>query len=91
MNIIRSNEKKRLLANTSAQTESLLHSLEQAARGIGFSVCIQIKQTPYVFKSYLHIKWQTPEINRPVHMHSMYIGSNISSTERDVNICIGKA
>ena len=38
-----------LLANTSAQAKSLLHSLEQSARGIGLYMNSKIKQRVHVF------------------------------------------
>ena len=73
-----------LHSNTPAQVKFLLHGLEQATRGIDHYV-----SPVYVFKrrSHLHSKWQASKISRPV----VYLGSNISSTESDVNIHIGNS
>ena len=67
-----------LLANTSVQVESLLHSLAQAAGSISHSVNAS-KIESMCFK--------------PLNLvdRFTYLESNISSTESEVNICIGKA
>ena len=68
------------LVNKPTRAESLLHNLEQAARGIG----IEVNGTEFMcFK----------QNDKPLNSvdHSTYFGSNISSTESDVNICTGKA
>ena len=69
-----------LLANTPAQTESMLHSLEQVAL---VSTGIWIKQSYCVLNISLN--------GKPLKLVNQftYLSSNISSTESDVNI--GKA
>ena len=54
------------LANTPTQTKFLLSSLEQAARGIGFSV--NSDKTEFMRWSLHHIKWQASEISSHVHI-----------------------
>ena len=78
-----------LLADTIKQAESLLHSLEQEARGVG--LCINSDKTEFMcFNQNGVIKSLN---NKPLKMvdNFIYLGSNISSTESDVNIRIGKA
>ena len=75
-----------LLANTPAPAKSLMHSVEQAAKGIG--LFMNSNKTVHVSKSkrcHLLIK-PLKFINQFI-----YISSNISSTESNVNICTGKA
>ena len=73
-----------LLANTPTQAKSLLHSIEQAAEGIGLHV--KTNKTEY-----MHYK-QKGAISslsyKPLKLGDQftYLGSNISSTEMDVNI-----
>ena len=55
-----------LLANTPAQTECQMHSLEQAARCISFY--INSDKTEYKCFKHLHMKWQASEISRPFHI-----------------------
>ena len=69
-----------LLPNTHAHVECLQHSLEQEAEGISLYVNANKR-------SYHHSKWQTSEISN----NFTYLGSNISSTESDVNIRFGNA
>ena len=52
-----------LLANTPAQAESLLQSLELAARVIDLYV-----NSDKTRRCHLHIKWQASKISRPVHI-----------------------
>ena len=77
-----------LLSNTSTQDESLLHRLEQAAEGIGLYV--NSAKTEFLF-----LKNGVTSLlnNKPLKLldHFTCLGSNISSTEGDVRICIGKA
>ena len=78
-----------LLLNTHAYAECPLHSLEQAARGMGRYIDA-VKTEFMCFKqvfSHSHIKWLALEISRPI----TYLGSYISSTESDVNLHIVKA
>ena len=76
-----------LLANTPAQTKSV-SSLEKAARGIGFYVNSD-KMELMCFK-------QDGDISKHVKPLKLvdqftFLGSNISSTENNINIYIGKA
>ena len=58
-----------ILANTLAQPKYLLHSQDHAARGIGFYMnSIKIASSCLKYMNYLHIKWQTTEINRLVYI-----------------------
>ena len=78
-----------LLANTPAQTESLLRCLEQAARGIDLHV--NANKTEYMcFKREGTISILS---DRPLKLVDKftYISSNISSTENDVIIPQTKA
>ena len=78
-----------LLANTPAQAKSLLHSLEKAARGIGLYV--NSDKTEFMcFKQDGDISTLDGKPLKLVDQFT-YLGSNISSTESDVNIRIGKA
>ena len=78
-----------LPANTPAQAKSLLLNLEKAARGIVLytnseeSECMCINQDDS--KSSLNVK-----LLKLIDQF-IYLGSNISSTERNINICIVKA
>ena len=56
-----------LLSNTLAQAESMLHSLEQAARYIGFYVNSDKTEFTYI-KQDFYVKWQASEISWPVQI-----------------------
>ena len=71
-----------LLTNTSVQAECLLHSREQAARGLD----INSDKKVLCFKQDNAIS--TISVKTLKFEHFTYLGSNISSTESDV---IGKA
>ena len=76
------------LANVSAQAESLLHSLEQAAGGIG----LLVNANKTEFGSW----YQDGDISlngEPLKLVNkfIYLGNKISSTESNVNIYIVKA
>ena len=78
-----------LLTNTPVQAECLLHSLEQAARGI--DLYMNLDKTEFMcFKQAGAISALN---GRPLKLVNpfTYLGSSISSIERNVNICIGKA
>ena len=77
-----------LLTNTLAQAESLLHSLEQAARGVGLYVNTEKTE----FMCYNQDGAIDSLSGKSLKMvdHFIYLGSNISNTESDVNIHIGK-
>ena len=78
-----------LLATTPAQAKSLLYSLMQAAGGI--DVNMKTDKTEFMlFKQDKAIFTIRDKLLKLVDQFT-YIGSNISSTESDVNIHIGKA
>ena len=64
-----------ILANTPNQAETLLHSLERAAAGIGLHV--NAHKTEYM------CYYQTGDIT--------YLGSSVSSTEKDIDTRLTKA
>ena len=73
-----------LLENASPHVKSQLYSLDQTAGGIGLSV--NINRTEFIFK-------QEGAIFKPLKLFGQltYLGSNILSTESDVNISLAKA
>ena len=76
-----------LLANTPSQAKSLLHSLEHAAGGN--SLLVNVKKTVHVF----HQEGDISNLSgKPLKLvdEVTYLGSNISSTESDVNVRIEK-
>ena len=72
-----------LLANTPAQAETLLHSLEQAAAGIGLHVnadkteCMSFNQRGDIFI--------LNGSSLKLVDNFIYLGSSLSSTEKDIN------
>ena len=74
-----------LPANTSVQVKCLLHSLEQAARGIG--LCVNSDKTQFMYFNQDN-KPRKKISHSPTCLSfvSWYLGSNISSTESNVNI-----
>ena len=79
-----------LLVNTSSQAESLLHSMDKAARGIGIHV--NANKTEYMCFN----QNQRGDISilnggslKPVNKFT-YLGSNVSSTENDINTRLAK-
>ena len=78
-----------LLTSTPNQAESLLHTLEQAARGIGLHV--NVNKTEYMCLK--RERAMSTLSGRPLKLIDKftYLGSNISSTESDVDICFAKA
>ena len=66
-----------LLANTPNQAETLLHSLEQTAAGIGLHV--NAHKTEYMCYN------QTGNITTLDGASLTYLGSSVSSTENDIN------
>ena len=78
-----------LLSNTPAQIQPLLRSLEQAARGI--DLYVNSERIEFVsFNQDGAISSLNGKFLKLVDQF-IYLGSDISSTESDVNICIGKA
>ena len=78
-----------ILANTLAQTETLLHSLERAAQGIGLHV--NAHKTEYMCFN------QTDDISTlggsslKLVDKFTYLGSSVSSTKKDIDMRLTKA
>ena len=78
-----------ILANTPNQAETLLHSLQRAAAGIGFHV--NAHKTEYMCYN------QTGDITTldgtPLKLEDefTYLGSSVSSTEKDIDTQLTKA
>ena len=78
-----------LLANTPTQAESLLHSLEQAAGGIG--LCVNADKTEYMcFNQKGNIFTLNGGSLKPEDKFT-YPGSSVPSTENDINVQLLKA
>ena len=78
-----------VLANTLAQAETLLHSLEWAAAGIGLHV--NTEKTEYMcFNQRGDISTLNGWSLKPVNKFT-YLGNNVSSTKIDINTCLAKA
>ena len=78
-----------LLANTPAQAESLLHSLERAAGGIGLHV--NADKTEFIcFNQRGGISTLKRALLKLVDKFT-YIGNIVSSTEKDINPRLAKA
>ena len=72
-----------LLANTPTQAESLLYSLERAARGIG--ICVNADKTEYMcFNQKGDISTQKRGPFKLVDKFT-YLGRSVSLTETDIN------
>ena len=78
-----------LLANTSAQAKSLLHSLKQVTKVID----LYMNTDKTEFMCFRQDDAISTLNNKPLELidHFTYLGSNISSAKSDINICIGKA
>ena len=78
-----------LLPNTPAQAETLLHSLERAAAGIGLHV--NTDKTEYMYFNQRGdistLKGSSPKLANKF----TYLGSSVSSTEKDINTRLAKA
>ena len=78
-----------LLANTPAQAETLLHSLEQAAADIDLHV--NANKTEYMgFNQRGNISMLYGSVLKLVDKFT-YIGSSVSSTKTDINLRLAKA
>ena len=78
-----------LLANTPVQAETLLHSLEWAAGGMGFH--INTDKTEYIcFNQRGDISTLKDEPLKLVDKFT-YLGSSVLSTEKDINMWLAKA
>ena len=78
-----------LLANTPAQAETLLHNLERAAADIGLDVNTD-KMEYMCFNQRSDISTLTGSSLKLVDKFT-YLGSNVSSTEKDINMQLAKA
>ena len=79
---------KALLVNTPAQAETLLHSLERAAAGIGLHV--NAHKTEYMgFNQRGDISTQNGSSLKLVDKFA-YLGSSVPSTEADINTQLAK-
>ena len=76
-----------LLANTPTQAESLLHSLEQEARGMGLHM--NTGKTVYMYFNQGDISTLKSSSLKLVDKF-MYFRSSVSSTEIDINMCQAK-
>ena len=75
-----------LLANTPTQAESLLHSLERAAAGLGLGLDVNADKTEYMcFNQRVGISILKCGPLQLVDKFT-YLGSNVSSTEGDINV-----
>ena len=78
-----------ILANTPNQAETLLHSLEQAAAGIGLDV--NAHKTEYMcYNQAGEISTQDGTSLKVVDKFT-YLGSSVSSTEKDIDTRLTKA
>ena len=75
-----------LLANTPVQAKSLLHSLEQAARVI--DLYVNSGKTEFVYINQDDPISSSNDKSLKLVDQFIYLSSNISSTESDVNVCI---
>ena len=78
-----------LLANTSAQSQTLLHSLEWASTGIGLHVNAD-KMEYMCFNQRGDISTLNGGSLKLVNKFT-YLGSSVSSTETDINMRLAKA
>ena len=84
-----SREKLKIPANTLKQAETLLHSLERAAAGIGLHV--NAHKTEYIcFNQTGDITTLDGTPQKLVHKFT-YLGSSVSSTEKDIDTRLTKA
>ena len=74
-----------LLANTSTQAKSQLHNLELVARGI--SLCINSNKTEVHDGTIFSLNGKPLKLVDPL----IYLGSKISSTKSNVEICMSKS
>ena len=78
-----------LLANTSKQAETLLHSLERAAAGIGFHV--NAHKTEYMCYNQTGDISTLDRASQKLVDKFTYLGSSVSSTEKDIDTQLTKA
>ena len=78
-----------LLANAPTQAETLLHSLEQAAAGIGLHV--NVHKTEYLCFNQIGDIFTLNGSSLKLVDKFTYLGSSVSSTETDINTWLAKA
>ena len=78
-----------ILANASAQAETLLHSLERAAAGIGLH--INAHKTEYLCFNQTGDISTLGGISLKLVEKFTYLGSSVSSTEKDLDTWLAKA
>ena len=78
-----------LLANTPNQAETLLHSLERAAAGIGFHV--NAHKTEYMCYNQIGDISTLDGTSLKLVDKFTYLGSSVSSTEKDIDTRLTKA
>ena len=78
-----------ILANTPNQAETLLHSLERAAAGIGLHV--DAHKTDYIGYNHTGDISTLDGTSLKLVDKFTYLGSSISSTEKDINTLLTKA
>ena len=77
------------MANTTNQAKTLLHSLEQAATGIGLHV--NAHKTEYICFNQMGDISTLDETSLKLVDKFIYLGSSVSSTEKDINMRLTKA
>ena len=78
-----------LLANTPKQAETLLHSLERAATGIGLHV--NAHKTEYMCYNQTGDIFTLDRTSLKLVDKFPYLGSSVSSTEKDIDTRLMKA
>ena len=78
-----------LLTSTSAQAETLLHSLEREAAGIGLHV--NADKTEYMWFNQIGVISTLNGSSLKLVDKFTYLGSSVSSTEKDINIRLVKS
>ena len=81
-----------ILANTPNQAETLLHNLERAAAGIGLHV--NAHKTKYMCVNHIYINrrhFHTRRTSLKLVDKFTYLGSSVSSTEKDIDTRLTKA
>ena len=77
------------MTNTPAQAESLIHSLERAAAGIGLHV--NVEKTEYIWFNQRGDISTLRGISTKLVDKFTYLGNSVSSTESDINTRLTKA
>ena len=77
------------LANTPTQTEFLLHSPEQAAGSIGLHG--NVGKMEFMYFNQKGVISTLNDTSLKLGEKFTYLGSSVSFTERDINMCLAKA